>query len=481
MGIQLDWQIQADQTQQRDQEDPSRKKQRRGERLRLLFAALFLGTLICVGVGGILWRLQAIRERGQEDLRASVETEFAAIRLGDKNAFMRIQRSASDSWLASQESAFSEYQSLKVNGRLSTEFRVVDVVIDKERGRAIIEEIIDRQPYQQVWFYWRYPASIDDPNTPENETFEGGWRRVPPDVTFWGDESTLENDHSSVTYQALDEEVATLLAAEVEAWWGNGCELLPCAKAAGDLEIIIDPQAGIPLAWEPDITQGWRLRILSPLLRGRVPSSGALPNDLKSEITEMLAERLIAHASANRLIYRDNEPIAYDTTWLKYQLRDWLIARWTGQSSPFLDSILATHPDRLIINMLNNLTDSGQINTLASFLETNTASLTDFPPMGTWDWKPFFAWRLSLENQRLVAEDFSGFYALYENGEFNPVATGRAVDLVYRGSPPPTINNITFALRADGRPLAVLEITRSDNTTGQIHFVWTGDTFVRVD
>jgi hypothetical protein len=474
MGIQLDWKIVAEQTQQREQEDPENKRRRRRRRMQLILLAVLVAVGVCAAALLLIWRVRSVEQHEENNLRASVEAEFTAIRIGDARAFMAIQRSDSDPWMNGQQATFAEYQTLKSEGRLSPDFQIVDVLIDKERGRVVIEEIIDQKPYRQAWFYWNYtPVDAEDS--------QAGWRRVPPDITFWGEEATIENTHSKVTYSELDELMAQALAPLVEEWWLNGCLWLGCVVPLSNLEVVIDPQAGLEVAWEPD-NLGWRLRVSSPYLIGRVPADGSLPPLLEQKITQAIAERLIEYASSGRLsfVFRD-AVIAYDTTWLKFQLRDWLAARFRGESSPFLDSAVSNFNAGLTGYIANSISDGSQINDLARGLDPNAASLTDLDlaRLNSLDWRAFFSWRLELERVRLQADDLDNFFALYENGAANPAADARAYNAAYRNSSPETVNAVALSYGGDGRLIALVDATDFSGINAQFIFVWTGDTFIR--
>jgi len=474
MTIQLDWQIQADQQTQHDQEDPATKQKRRRARWRLLVAGLLVAVVVCVGAAALIWRWQQVQTRRESDLRAAVEAEYAAIRLGNQSAFMNLQRSASDPWMEGQRNTFAEYQTLKQNGRFAPDVEVLDLVIDQQRGRVIVQETIDGTPYQQAWFYWKY-------DTLDAEDTQAGWRHVPPDVTFWGAESTQDNPHSSVTYSELDAFIAEPLAQRMEAWWGGGCALLGCATAPPKLEIIIDPQAGLRLAWEPDT--GWRLRVLSPLLAGRVPVAQPVPPALERELATVLAGRLIAYATDSRLVFPAEAPplLSHDTTWLKYQLRDWLVAQFLGGEAPFVDSLNAASGTSAASLLLPTLADGGQIDVIAPLFGANTLPEVDAARLNQVDWGVFFAWRFALERQRLAANDLDNFFALYELGAFNQVADARAFDANYRASPPETVQQVAFTYRSDGTLAALVDVIDAGGGQSQVTFTWTGDTFIRVN
>jgi type II secretory pathway pseudopilin PulG len=474
MSIQLDWHINADQTQQQESEDPNQRNRRRRNRWRLLLAMVVVALVIGVAVLALLWRWQAIQQREEDDLRAAVEAELAAIRVGDQDAFEQLQRSDSMAWLDSQLATYNDYQTLKQAGRLSPQSQIINVTIDEERGRVVIQETIDQQAFRQAWFYWRYSASTA-------EDTQAGWRRVPPDVTFWGEETTLTQANTVITYRELDAEMAKALAPQVEAWWSGGCQWIGCAQALPTLTVIIDPQAGLPMTWEPD--GGWQLRLLSPYVTGRVPTSYPVPLDLEDRLAHSLAERIITYGSEGRVNFiLEGDLITYDSNWLKDQVRQWLIARFRGQPAPFWDSLTTLYGPTVMGRWLLAYQENTQLNTLAPILDPNLTSLSslDIAQLNQIAWGEFFAWRLGLERSRLLQGDSNNFFALYEGGNANPSAATRAIDAAYAQSRPETVQGVAFSYRQDGTLVALVDVTDAAGVTAQISFVWAGDTFIRV-
>lgn len=472
MGIQLDWQVEAEQSQMSAQEDPERQKRRRRERRNMILASLVLVMCLCGAAAGIWWRWKAVEQRDRDDLTAAVEAEFAALRIGDPEAYMALQRSASDPWLAGQRSQFDEYQSFKQAGRLTGKSEIVDIKIDKERGRVIIEEVIDGAPYQQVWFYWRYDPQDDDDS-------RSGWRHVPPDVTFWGEEQTIEKEHVRVTYHELDARIARALAEKVEQWWVNGCVLLTCPTMPEKLELVIDPQAGVPYAWEP--TEGWRLRVVSPYLNTRVRVDTDIPPVFEQEIATLMAERLLIFTSNGVLQFPEDETLDYDTTWVKYQLVDWLVAKFLGQQSPFVDSLVQIFGEGAPGNIARTISNTQQINQIAPALAVGNLKDIDPTRLGLIQWQAFFQWRMQLERERLLAGDTGNFYVLYEGAEANQAAAARVTDTNYWASPVETIQTMTFSTRPDGTMAVVLSVVDAAGIPAQYQFMWNGDTFLRVN
>jgi hypothetical protein len=179
MGIKLDWQVESEQTQVRATDDPDARHKRRLAQRRLVLLIVGLASTLILIAALIIWRLQRVDNQLRQDLLDTVEIEVTALRLGDFANFLAIQRSASDTFLIEQSHEFEYYQTLKQSHRVQLTGKVLDAVIDGQRGRVVLQEIIDSVPYKVVWFYWHYEDGAGND--------QSGWRRVPDDLTFWGD------------------------------------------------------------------------------------------------------------------------------------------------------------------------------------------------------------------------------------------------------------------------------------------------------
>ena len=133
--------------------------------------------------------MQQVTEMEESLLSQTTEAEVAALRIGDRQAYMALQRSASEEWLASQSAVFDAYQSRKINSDIQLTGRVVDVQIDGSRGRVQVEEIENDTPYVNTWFYWYYAEELDEQG---RQIAPAGWFHVPADYTFWGAPTTIE-------------------------------------------------------------------------------------------------------------------------------------------------------------------------------------------------------------------------------------------------------------------------------------------------
>ena len=107
MGIRLDWEIESENAGKHSAtEDPNVIRTRRQVRVRFLLTFLVVLGIV-LGVGAlIVWRLNEGERRLEQFLRDTVESEVSALRLGDWNAFSRVQRSADSNWIDIQQSRF---------------------------------------------------------------------------------------------------------------------------------------------------------------------------------------------------------------------------------------------------------------------------------------------------------------------------------------------------------------------------------------
>ena len=254
MGIRLDWEIEAEQEhqQQRAGEDPESRRKRRRARLRFFLVLFVLLALIGGAIGAVALRLRQADWETEQLLRDSVTAEVALLRVGDQNAFLDLQRSATDDWIQQQQATFARYQALKQAGRVNLTGQILGAVVDGMRGRVEVEEIVDGIPYGRVWFYWHY----DD-----------GWYHVPPDYTFWGAVQTLSTDNVTVHYHEVDADVAHAVALSVAQWLQFACGALTCSTPpALTIEIMPDPL--LQIGWSPADAPAndWTLQLPSPYI-----------------------------------------------------------------------------------------------------------------------------------------------------------------------------------------------------------------------
>ena len=386
--IRLEWDVETHQIEKSDSEDPETKWARRRNLLRLL---LLIGILIGLAVAGLLFLQQRLLEvEGQLDqlMRDTVKAEVAAMRVGDFDTFMNLQRSATNEWLNAQQRMFQDYELLKTTTELKLTGNVLDTQIEGQRGRAIVEEIIDGVPYANVWFYWRY---------------NDGWRHVPPDYTFWGEASTLESDQLVIQYRAVDEQFAQQLNERIAEWLKRGCQLLQCGEIP-QMTIEIVTNASEPAFWSNE--EEWQLVIQSPYVSSaRADFPFEVP--LQIQVGTMLAERLVNHKTNNMTV---NYP--HDV----FQLRQAVI-------SYLVEQFVQIDTDSFLMESLVNQYGEDKLAQLVS-LFTPVADMTIVQqvvpaPLGqaNLDWRDFITWRLTTEDELIARRSEGEWLNLYDTSD----------------------------------------------------------------
>lgn len=387
MGIQLDWEIEAEQEQVRQaSEDAALRRRRRQARWRALLIILVVLGLFG-GAGAAIWlRLRTADEQIETTLRTTVEAEITALRLGDANAFLNIQRSASADWQFVQQSTFDAYQTLKLERDVQLTGRVLAIAVDGMRGRVAVEEIIDGVPYTLVWFYWRY----DD-----------GWRHVPADYTFWGDSQTQAGQGVSVRYRQVDTALAQAVVPNVERWLQTGCAILTCSGVQS-ISIDIVPDPGLALGWSE--SDPWLLQIPSPYT-ARARADLPFDINLQLQVANLIAERLV-----NLIAGAVQPTFPTDAYYLRSAIGSWLVGRFTqiNTNSFLIDSLAQTYGEHTIGQLVRVLQPDSNADVINKVTATASLDQTNL------DWRDFFTWRLSLENEFINRRDEASLIALYD-------------------------------------------------------------------
>lgn len=396
MGIRLDWDIDSEASKHSaHEEDRVSKLQRLRGLMRLL---LVLGVFIAI-VGGVLWlvsrRLDQINQQLENLLANTVEAEVAALRIGDRDAFLTLQRSATDDWYLQQERVFLDYQDIKRTADLQLTGQVTDVEIDGQRGRVQVQYVLDGVPYVQTWFYWRYDTVVVD-----DEEIPGGWYHVPPDYTFWGESRTLDHQRFVVRYQALDEPIAQTLHDEMTQWLSLGCDLLGCE---GVPQITFDLVAS-PLSssfWAEN--DQWQMVIPSPYV-GQARADLPLDFELRTEIATLIFTRLV-----DRNLTAQPAPMT-DAAYLREAVIRWFVGRAVSveTESYLIASLVQNYGQPTVSTLINTLQPDSTINLLASVIANGDLSQLNA------DWRDFVSWRLSLEDDLIARGEEGRWLDLYD-------------------------------------------------------------------
>lgn len=479
MGIQLDWQIESERQERRSTEDPAVRRQRRLQRRKLLFAVLMVAVVLAGTVGAVLWRLNDVENRMRNDLLDTVDAEVRALKVGNESNYMSIRRSGSNAWIGYQQETFAEYQRLKADGTLQLTGRVLDVEmdIDESRARVTVEEIFNGEPHAVVWFYWYYSDDEQD-----------GWRRVPPDVEFWGEAESVTQDNVRIQYERVDTALGQELAAVVPGWWQTGCEMINCGGELPTLTVQVDPRwTGVP-GW--DSTDRWTLRIASPYNDRRAPQNNVLTPELRAVLGQLLAERIVMQraptgANLSATLAQSQTEAYLDGQWLATEFERWLRVGMLGQQQQtFLESMKPLYGDAappLMLRMLStNLTLGAVFNAAAG---TNLQSLP-VEILNSLYWHDYFEYRLRFEaallrnefglsdtQQVLVRHD-----VLYVSSRDGLAAAQAVRQRFLPSQPAPLVTRVNVLVGLDGRPVARVTVTfGADAAPDEIDFQWDSD------
>lgn len=388
MGVKLDWDIESEAGKHREHREDIKQRSQR----YLAFAKLIGAVAIFLGiVAGIVFlisqRWNQVNDHLVQLLEETVQAEVASLRIGNFDSFMAVQRSATNDWLLVQQSTYDQYQTLKSGVNVTLSGHVVDAVVDGQRGRAQVEEIIDGVPYVQTWFYWRY---------------EDGWHHVPPDYTFWGSQATIENARFVVRYLDVDTLPAQQVAVELDRWLNEACQLMSC-DGLPPITVDIVPQA-IEMTWVNPETGAWQLVMSSPYIRR---ARADIPFDTQARIA-------MATLFANQLVNRTlaNAPIAPNTDpdFLKSAILSWMVGRFVqiNTQSYLIDSLSNQYGIASVGVLLRALPSASSITVLSSV--TGTGSLAS----ANLDWRDFVKWRLELEDSLILQGNEADWQRLYD-------------------------------------------------------------------
>lgn len=486
MGIQLDWQIESDQQQRRAVEDPSTRQQRRRQ-WRLLFGTIFAVACMVGGVAAlVLWRLQQYDNQLREALIDTVDAEVRALRVGDEAAYMSIRRTSSNYWIGQQAESFTEYQDLKLAGRLELTGDIIDLDIDqnneRKRARVLVEEWIDSEPYVVAWFYWYYDSE------------PSGWRRLPPDTEYWGDMATLESEQVKVAYHGLDQDLAQAIYDDVSVWWTTGCDVLTCVASLPPLTVQIAPRPAAAPEW--DVSNEWTILVASPLYDGRMNRDNPMSPLLKQQLASLIAERIVEYNLSPSAGFESPlavyQTTAYaDSTWLRDEFVDWLRGRFLGGvGSGFLESFGQLYGDitpPLLLRLLEANTPLGTL------IEASTGlPLANMPPdtLNQIDWRDYFASRLTFESQLLrdafglgdEQQRIARHNQLYDETDANALAISDTNRRNFDARVPAyTVSRVDIVLDAFNRPQATVEaLSYPEQPVQYAVFRWDGFTWKRV-
>ncbi len=443
MGIKLDWDVENQPVAAGAEEAPEFGRARTARRRRTTIAMLLMGLLVAGVVGGVIARLRYVDAEIEQQLRDTVAAEMAALRIGDIAGYLTVQRSESDAWMLGQTDRYWQYQELKRQYDVNLTGAVLDLAIDENRGRVLVEEIIAGQRYQQLWFYWRYAD---------------GWRHVPLDVAFWGEAQVASGSGYTIDYGAVDAPLVEALQPGVERLWGQGCTWLACTTPLPALTIQVMPDPVVGVSWSPDEPDV--LRVASPLLE-RIPVETPLLPTVARQIGVLLAERILLQAVPD-----GGAAPGTDAAFIRGALQDWLVGRFLAEDgapgSTFVASLVDAYGERVPGLLAAGVPPDGAISSLALVFSTPLQDLRV-------DWREFFQWRLALEPFWLAQGNTQALLGLYD--ELAQDEAWRLISTPGAASQPTlTVLRVVSGPGTDGVPRAWAVVQYPDGSEGPITF-----------
>lgn len=467
MGIKLDWQVQGRHREGGRQygEDPQNRRARWRTFVRFFAFVLAFVALLAVGAWLVVQRIEQVNLRDVQRLIETAQAEVALLRIGDFNAFMRLQESATDAWKNAQADAFRAYQSSKQTRNLILSGRIINAEVSGRRGRVQVEEIEDGVPYVRTWFYWRY----DPDNSDENNPRAGGWYHVPPDYTFWGEPTAIARPRYTVRFASLDAPYASAIVARMDEWLELACARLSCDVLPYlTLDIASDPQGRI--AWL-DARAGQVLLPSPYTARARLDA----PFSVDAQIA---LSTLIATAWANALI--PNPTGGSDADYFRIALASWLVGRFAQVDAQayLIESALNAYGGDVLARMVATFASGREMDALADAL--GVASLADAPL----DWRDFLRWRLQAEADAILRRDEGAFLRLYDTADEATRLSAYERFNAARSYPDVQVLSVTAQTRPDGRRglLSVLRLQQAGVAWEEsAAFVWVGNALKRAE
>jgi hypothetical protein len=276
MTIELDWQVEPVDGEAGPREavyeDPEAvaARLRRARRTRILLGVVAL-TVLLMG-GGAMWRVRQVDAQLRAALASTVAAESLALRIGDREAFLRAQSPASD-WRSQQTLTFERYVFLSRVMEIGAE--PDKMAIDGSEATVEMPVTVEGKPAPPA--IWRYRYAQKE-----------GWRHVASEDDPWDFEAVAEGQFS-FHYRGLESSlVVGELQNELPQWW----------RRAGSL-LGVEPNAALPAidGWLiPSLSQTHWANADQTILLAPAPRGDAEAAALRSTLAEALAGRLVVAA-----------------------------------------------------------------------------------------------------------------------------------------------------------------------------------------
>ena len=381
MGIELKWDVDAADEQTQSGAVGSRGRRRPWKGLaRLVFLLLVLALV----AAGFHLRLREVDAQQENLLRASVEAEITALRLGDLQAYQQFQDGEDPARQLLWRETFDAWQVRKVESN-ALGGEVVALAIGGDDAWVQVEEIINGETWLHTWYYRRSGDA---------------WRHVSPQAGWRGHERSHRRGGLRIDFDDIDAPLVDALAPQLESWLESACRLLNCA-AVPELNVQVLARPGVPL-WST--ADSWLLLLPSPRAglarQGDVPGAG-----LRADIATLLAQRLVREIAG-----QPGPDWSTEAGWLHGSAGAWLAGRLLQRDSgqQLLQSLSANYGDDSLSALVQGLEPDATLDLVARVTaepDLHEAAL---------DWRDLLQWQLEQEAATRLAGNVDAFLALYD-------------------------------------------------------------------
>lgn len=439
-GIRLDWEVESDRVKFEEYEDASLALMRRLRLLRLVAVLAVMIGIIALIIAYGAYRLEQYNGAIEQALRDTVESEVAALRIGDRQIFIDLQRSATDDWFRAQSATYEQYQTLKQTTDIQLTGHIIEVAIDEPRARVHVEEIIAGVPYVRIWYYWLY---------------EDGWHHVPPDYTYWGEPAIRQQANFAIRYSGVDNAFASAFEDKLARWLDASCAALACGQLPF-ITVDIRPEQGAMRWLDGD---NWHLVVPSPYVGG-ARADMPFNTNLQLEAAALLADRMLTHVMGGM------QPLyPADAYFLRSAMASWLVGRFVEISTQsfLIESLVTYYGDAALGGLAQNLTPASQIDILSGIIGVPLSA-------ANLDWRDFLTWRLMVEDDLIARRDEANWLSLYHLRDDAARLTAYSRYSAPLNPEPKQVISVQSQTAADGTPqlLATVQVGEGGATRNEL-------------
>lgn len=382
MGVELNWEIDAAEDQARQIDDRRRGGGRRRKRLRL---TAFLLLLVALAAGALWLRLREVQRQQERMLRATVEAEVTALRIGDLQAWLGIQDGGDPTRQLEGSRDFDAWQQRKLVGGDPAGGEILALALQGDRAWAQVQEFIAGEARAHTWFY-RLGAD--------------GWRHVSAEAGWRGNARSHRVDGLRIDYDDIDDSLVQELAPQLEAWLKQACSLLECVPRPV-LNVQVQARPG-EARWSTD--SSWTLLLPSPAA-GLAYAGEALQDGLRNSLAQLLASRMILDRAG-----QPGPGWTREAIWLHASGSRWLTGRLlqSENGQHLLESLATLYDDGTVSRLLDQLHPAATLQLIDDVAGAGALL------QGSLDWRDLLAWQLGLEDRYRQQGDRSAFLSLYD-------------------------------------------------------------------